>query len=58
MNEAARQIADGEIESLQDFLDDKRGAQKHYQDEADKEAAKIVELEAELAELKAQGESA
>ncbi|MCW2832933.1 MAG: hypothetical protein JWN68_886 [Nocardioides sp.] len=58
MDEAARDETQAEIESLQDFLDDKRVAQQALQEEADKEAARITELESELADLQAQGEPA
>lgn len=50
MSDDARHLAQAEIESLQDFLGDKRVAQQRYQEEADREAVKIKELEAELAQ--------
>lgn len=50
MDETARHLAQAEIDSLQDFLGDKRIAQQRHQREADSEAVKIEQLEAELAE--------
>lgn len=48
MNDEARHLAQAEIESLQDFLGDKRFAQQRHQEEADREAVVIKRLEEEL----------
>lgn len=58
MDQDARDVAQLEIESLQDFIEDKRVTQQAFQDEADKEADRISDLESELTDLRAEGELA
>lgn len=58
MDQDARDVAQLEIESLQDFIEDKRVTQQRFQDEADNEADRIADLESELADLRAEGELA
>ena len=58
MDEAARDVAQLEIESLEDFIEDKRVTQQRFQDEADKEAERIADLESELEDLRAEGKLA
>jgi hypothetical protein len=58
MDQAAHDETRAEIESLQDFIEDKRVTQQALQVEADKEAVRITALESELADLQSQGEPA
>ncbi|HXH76989.1 hypothetical protein [Nocardioides sp.] len=58
MDQDAGGDVQAEIESLQDFIEDKRVTQQAFQDEADKEADRIADLESELADLRAAGELA